>query len=163
MKNGIVGKIGDRLRTIITEVLRNGGDFFIMNKSIEKFAIVREASAAHFEEMLNAKLFELSESSPVVEFDSVGADMVARIRYRERVEIENPKPSEVGAKFVCADCPHFARERNKDGSIDGRKKWGGCPFAFMERTTLDSEACDVLYNGIKNGDIGLTFKEEEQK
>lgn len=45
-----------------------------MNKSIEKFAIVREASAAHFEEMLNAKLFELSESSPLVEFDSVGAD-----------------------------------------------------------------------------------------
>ena len=70
-----------------------------MNKSIEKFAIVRETSAAQFEEKLNAKLFELSESSPLVEFDSVGADMVARIRY----------------------------------------------------------------NGIKNGDIGLTFKEEEQK
>lgn len=133
-----------------------------MNKSIEKFAIVRETAAARFEEMLNAKLFELNESSPIVEFDSVGSDMVARIRYRERIEVVEPEISEIGIKFKCADCPHFVRETNKDGSVDARKKWGDCPFAFMERTTLDSDACDILYNGIKNGNIGLTFKEAEK-
>ena len=35
-----------------------------MNKSIEKFAIVRETSAAPFEEKLNDVLFELREKSP---------------------------------------------------------------------------------------------------
>lgn len=132
-----------------------------MNKSLEMYAIVRETAAAQFEEKLRERLFELQDQNPSVEFDSVGNDMVARIKHKETLETEPPKPSEVGAKFVCADCPHFVRERNKDGSIDNRKKWGGCPFAYMERTTLDSAACDVLYNGIKNGDIGLTFKEEE--
>lgn len=132
-----------------------------MTKSLEKFAIVRETSAALFEEKLNDALFELRAKSPSIEFDSVGSDMVARIKYKDTFEVKEQKPSEVGIKFTCSDCPCFEYERNADGSIDRRKKWGGCPYAFMERTTLDSEACDVLYNGIKNGDIGLIFKEAE--
>lgn len=133
-----------------------------MNKSIEKFAIVRETSAAQFEEKLNDVLFELREKSPTVEFDTVGADMIARIRFKESFEVIETKPSESGIKFTCADCPCFEYERNVDGSIDRRKKWGGCPYAFMERTTLTTAACDVLYNGIKNGDIGLFFKEGDE-
>ena len=133
-----------------------------MNKSIEKFAIVRETSAAQFEEMLNDVLFELRGKSPSVEFDTVGADMVARIRYKESFEIVAEKQSEVGVKFTCADCPCFEYEKNADGSIDRRKKWGGCPYAYMERTTLETAACDVLYNGIRNGDIGLIFKEGDK-
>ena len=129
-----------------------------MNKSIEKFAIVRETSAAQFEEKLNDVLFELREKSPTVEFDTVGADMIAWIRFED---IET-KPSESGIKFTCADCPCFEYERNADGSIDRRKKWGCCPHAFTGWTTLTTAACDVLYNGIKNGDIGLTFKEEQK-
>lgn len=132
-----------------------------MKQSIEKFAIVRETAAARFEEKLNETLFDLRDSSPAVEFDSVGDSMVARIKYMERFEVENPKPSEIGVKFRCGDCPNFVYERNKDGSIDNRKKWGGCPFAFMERTTINAEACEVLYNAILNGDIGLTKKEAE--
>lgn len=133
-----------------------------MNKSIEKFAIVRETSAAQFEEMLNDVLFELRGKSPSVEFDTVGADMVARIRYKETFEIAAEKPTESGIKFTCADCPCFEYEKNADGSIDRRKKWGGCPYAYMERTTLETAACDVLYNGIRNGDIGLIFKEGDK-
>lgn len=133
-----------------------------MNKSIEKFAIVRETAAAQFEEKLNDVLFELKDKSPSVEFDTVGADMVARIRYKESFEIVAEKQSEVGVKFTCADCPCFEYEKNADGSIDRRKKWGGCPYAFMERTTLETAACDVLYNGIRNGDIGLIFKEGDK-
>lgn len=133
-----------------------------MNKSIEKFAIVRETSAAQFEEKLNDVLLELREKSPSVEFDSVGADMVARIKFKESLEIKDEKPSETGIKFTCADCPCFEFEKNADGTIDRRKKWGGCPYAFMERTTLETAACDVLYNGIKNGDIGLIFKEGDK-
>lgn len=133
-----------------------------MNKSIEKFAIVRETSAAQFEEKLNEVLFELREKSPSVEFDTVGADMIARIRFKESFAVIEEKPSEVGIKFTCADCPCFEYERSVDGSIDRRKKWGGCPYAFMERTTLETAACDVLYNGIRNGDIGLIFKEGDK-
>lgn len=132
-----------------------------MNTSIEKFAIVRETSAALFEEKLNDALFELRENSPSVEFDSVGSDMIARIKYKEQTERTERPLSERGVRFTCGDCPCFEYERNADGSIDRRKKWGGCPYAYMERTTLQSAACDVLYNGIKNGDIGLTFKEAE--
>lgn len=133
-----------------------------MNKSIEKFAIVRETSAAQFEEKLNEVLFELREKSLSVEFDTVGADMIARIRFKESFEVVAEKPSEVGIKFTCEDCPCFEYEKNADGSIDRRKKWGGCPYAFMERTTLETAACDVLYNGIRNGDIGLRFKEGDK-
>lgn len=132
-----------------------------MNKSIEKFAIVRETAAARFEDMLNEALYELRDSSPAVEFDSVGSDMVARIRYKEQIKEETPPPSETGIRFKCGDCPLFEYERKEDGTIDRRKKWGGCAYAFMERTTLDSSACDVLYNSILNGDIGLTVKETE--
>lgn len=130
-----------------------------MKTSIEKFAIVRETSAALFEERLNEKLFELREANPGIEFDSVGDSMVARIRYTETVEKEEPRPSERGIRFTCGDCPMFEPERNSDGTVDRRKKWGGCPYALMERTFRDSEACDNLYIGIRNGDIGLKFKE----
>lgn len=133
-----------------------------MTQSIEKFAIVRETSAALFEEKLNETLLRLKESNPSIEFDSVGDSMVARVRYKETVEIEEKRPSEAGVRFTCGDCPCFEFERNADGSIDRRKKWGGCPYAYMERTTINSSACDVLYNGILNGDIGLSFKEGEK-
>lgn len=133
-----------------------------MKTSIEKFAIVRETSAALFEERLNEKLFELRDENPGIEFDSVGDSMVARIKYTEKVEREEKRPSEEGIRFVCGDCPCFEYERNEDGSVDRRKKWGGCPYALMERTTINSPACDVLYNGILNGDIGLNFKEVEK-
>lgn len=133
-----------------------------MTKSFETYAIVREAAAAQFEEKLRERLFELREQNPSVEFDSVGNDMVARIKHKEILDTEPPKPSEVGITFKCCDCPLFEPERNSDGTIDRRKKWGSCPYAYMERTTLDSAACEQLYIGIKNGDIGLTFKEAEK-
>ena len=130
-----------------------------MTKSLLKYAIVRETAAELFEEKLNEKLFEFRDETPSVEFDSVGGDLVARIKYKETVEVAEAKPSEVGIRFTCGDCPCFEYETSADGSIDRRKKWGGCPYAYMERTAISSPACDVLYNGIRNGDIGLTFKE----
>lgn len=133
-----------------------------MNTSLLKYAIVRETAAELFEEKLNEKLFEVRDSAPSVEFDSVGGDLVARIKYKKTVEVPETKPSEVGIRFTCGDCPCFEYARNADGSIDRRKKWGGCPYAYMERTAISSPACDVLYNGLRNGDIGLTFKEVEK-
>lgn len=126
-----------------------------MEKRIEKYAIVRETAAAQFEETLNETLFALRDSSPVVEFDSVGGDMIARIRYQEAIETVTPTKAEAGIKFTCEDCPHFRRATNVDGSVDQRKKWGDCPFSLLERTTKNAAACEVLYNQIANGEIVL--------
>lgn len=126
-----------------------------MTQSVKRFAIVRETSAQSFESALNEKMTELRELNPTVTFSETGDYMTARIEYTERIEISEETLSETGIRFHCVDCPYFEPDTKRDGSVDERKKWGGCKFAEMERTSKYSAACDVLYRLIENGEVSL--------
>lgn len=126
-----------------------------MKKSTKRFAIVRATSAQSFETQLNGTLDYLYEKNPKVTFSETGDYMTARIEYTERIEIPEETLSEKGIRFHSVDCPYFEPDTKRDGSVDERKKWGGCKFAEMERASKYSAACDVLYRLIENGEVSL--------
>lgn len=130
-------------------------------ESFKQFAIVRSDSAQLFEEQLNARLRELNDKSPDVSFSEQGDYLLARIKYTEKILLENvkPDPTEVGIRFKCEDCPKFEPLRNKDGSENARAKIGDCELAEYGRTRRDMPACAVLYQMIENGGIKLCLSE----
>ena len=128
-----------------------------MIKSTKRFAIVRETSASSFETQLNEKLDSLYEQNPSVTFSETGDYLTARIEYTARVEIPDEPISERGYRFSCEDCPRFEHLLKKDGTVDGRIKYGNCPAAQYGRTLKSSPACDLLYRMIENGEVSLCF------
>lgn len=128
-----------------------------MRESLKQFSIVTGDTAQDFEFKLNAISEKLHDNKPTFTFN---ADLTrCKVEYEKTIEISEPSPAEVGVRFVCADCPHFEPELNRDGSVDMRKKFGGCKYALMNRTFKDSSACEVLYTAIKNGEVGLCLTE----
>lgn len=152
MKDGIVGNIAYNHRTNLRKAV-----IFFMVKSTKRFAIVRETSAASFEDQLNKTLEHLSDQNPKVEFSETGDYMTARIEYEAKVEIPDEPISERGYKFSCEDCPRFEHLLKKDGTVDGRIKYGNCPAAQYGRTLKSSPACDLLYRMIENGEVELCY------
>ena len=126
-------------------------------KSIQQFAIVQCDSAPQFEEELNARMRDLSRKSPKVQFDG----LTAYISYLESVDIAETIADEYvlqGACFRCEDCPEFQHVLKKDGTENKVIKYGECQYAEYGRTYKDSPACDMLFELIKSGRIGLCYK-----
>ena len=134
-----------------------------MLKSCSQFAIIRERSASTFEAKLNDKLEELVDDNASVTFSDVDGDMVARIEYIKKVEFERQTLpiSETGIRFTCGDCPYLTPILTAKGTVDGRIKYGDCPFAKYGRSFKTTSACDVLYNMIMNGEVRLCLSESE--
>ena len=128
-----------------------------MKEVIKKYAIVRETSAESFESELNARLYELRDLAPSVAFAESGEYMTARIEYKERIETPDKDISEEGYRFSCEDCPLFEHLLKKDGTEDGRIKYGNCPKSQFGRTWKRTPACDLLYRMIENGEVSLCF------
>ena len=130
-----------------------------MLKSCSQFAIIRERSASTFEDKLNNRLAELVDDDTEVTFSDVDGDMVARIQYKKKVQYERREEpmSETGIRFTCADCPFL----NAKGEVNGRIKYGNCPYSEYGRTYKTTPACDVLYNMINNGEVRLCLSESE--
>ena len=134
-----------------------------MLKSCSQFAIIRDRSASTFEEKLNARLEELIDNDPSVTFADADGDMIARISFTKKVEFERevlPK-SETGIRFTCGDCPNLTPILTQKGTVDGRVKYGNCPYARFGRSFRSTPACDVLYNMIENGEVRLCLSESE--
>lgn len=130
-------------------------------ESIQQFAIVNEDSASAFEEVLNAKMKELSRNHPVIAFNE-NYPFYARISYTQTVEIPENVADQFeleGACFHCGDCPMFQPILKADGTVDGRVRYGNCEMSEFGRTYKDSKACDQLYKMLKSGRIGLCLKE----
>lgn len=126
-------------------------------RSIQQFAIVQSDSASQFEEELNARMRDLSQKCPKVNFDG----LTAYISYLESVKIPESIADEYelqGVCFHCEDCPEFQTIVKEDGTEDKRVKYGECQFAEHGRTYKDSPACDILFKLIKSGRIGLCYK-----
>ena len=128
-----------------------------MKTTTKRFAIVRETEAHQFEERLNETWAQLKDKSPKVEFSETGDYMTARFEYEEQIEREDVPVSEKGYKFVCEDCPCFEYLLKKDGTVDGRIKYGNCNFAKYGRTLKKMEACEMLYRLIENGEVSLCY------
>lgn len=132
-----------------------------MLKSCSQFAIIRERSASTFEEKLNDRLEKLVDADPAVSFGDVDGDMIARISYKKKVEVEKRSVpmSEAGILFTCGDCPFLAPVLTQKGTVDGRIKYGDCPFSKCGRAFKSDPACEVLYNKIMNGEVRLCLSE----
>ena len=127
----------------------------------EQFAIVREDSASLFTAKLNEELYRLRDRNPSVKFHE-SDPLCAYIHYT--VSVNTPESvaeaSEItGVSFICAQCPYFIPPLRDDGEPDRRCKWGDCEHAELGRTAKTSQACDKLYELIREGDVRLCFME----
>lgn len=129
----------------------------------KQFAIVRSDSAQSFENQLNARMYELREYNPEVLFSENGETLTATIEYVKKVETapRMPDPERDGIVLSCSDCPYFEPTVKKDGTVDGRAKYGGCKFSEFGKTYRDSNACKLLYQMIGNGGIRLCLSDSE--
>lgn len=127
------------------------------SESIQQFAIVQSDSAPAFEELLNARIRELKDKSPSVRFDG----LTAYISYTESTLIPENIADQYeleGICFRCGDCPHFSPILKADGTVDNRITYGECQYARLGRTYRDQRACELLFNQIRDGRIGLCLK-----
>lgn len=127
------------------------------SQSYQQFAIVQCDSASAFEGELNERIRELTDKNPVVKFDG----LTAYISYTESVKIPESLSDEYemeGIVFRCEQCPEFEPILNKDGSENKVVKYGECQFASMGRTYKNSRACELCYQMIRDGRIGLCYR-----
>ena len=133
------------------------------SSSYEQFAIVHADSAPLFTQQLNEEIYRLRDNNPVVKF-SESIPFYAQIKYtvtQRTPECLGDEYELQGVTFACALCPHFLPERTRTGEADKRCKSGDCSYNGNEygRTFRSSEACDHLYELIKEGKVKLCFTE----
>lgn len=123
-------------------------------RSYQQFAIVAADSAQLLTEQLNAKLRELADKRPTVTFEG----LIARIQYEESETVPECIEDEYelhGVKLTCQDCPFYSPTLKADGTIDGRIKYGVCPFTEYGRAYRDSRACNTLLQKLNSGEVRL--------
>lgn len=125
----------------------------------QQFATIHEDSASLFDAKLNAKVQELHDHDPKVNF-SEHIPFYAHITYTvsESAPETIAEASAVeGVRFVCLQCPYFKPVLRDDGEVDRRAKWGDCEHAELGRVAKTAPACEKLYELIKEGDVKLCF------
>lgn len=125
--------------------------------SYQQFAIVQGDSAQQLTERLNQKLYELKEKDPTVTFEG----LIARISYYVTEEVEKKNSLETTQfKFMCKDCPFFEPVLKRDGTADRRMTIGRCPFTPDGHALTYSNACERLYEMIKDREVKLCLRED---
>lgn len=132
-------------------------------EKFKQYAIVRSDSAEEFEERLNARIYELRDSSPEVQISEQGELLTAQICYTKRmpVEPEQKDPERDGIVLKCGDCPYCEHVLKRDGTPDMRAKVRNCKFSEYGRTYPDTNACKVLYQLIQNGGARICLTDSE--
>lgn len=128
------------------------------SETLQQFAVIRGETPEEFSEKLNAKLLELKDKRPRVEFDG----LTAYVKYSETLRFPECLADEyesVGVRFTCERCPVFEPRCKAGGGIDRRCKKGGCDHSLYGKTFGDSEACDYLYKMLREGKVKLCFSE----
>ena len=125
--------------------------------SYQQFAIVQGDSAQQLTDRLNRKLYELKDKDPTVAFEG----LIARISYYVTEEVEKKSSLDSAQfKFQCKDCPFFEPVLKRDGTADRRMTIGRCPFAPEGHTLTYSNACERLYELIKEREVKLCLRED---
>ena len=128
-------------------------------ESYQQFAIVAADSAQSLTEQLNAKLMELKSKHPTVTFEG----LIARIQYTETVSEAEDIEDEYelrGVRLTCQDCPFYEPILKANGELDGRVKYGNCPYTEYGRAYRDSRACSTLFQKLNNGEVRLCLGTE---
>jgi hypothetical protein len=123
-------------------------------ESYQQFAIVAADSAQLLTEQLNAKLKELRFKHPTVTFEG----LIARIQYTENESVPEGLEDEYelrGVRLTCQDCPFYEPIYKANGELDGRVKYGNCPYTEYGRTYRDRGACETLFSKLNNGEVRL--------
>ena len=123
-------------------------------ESYQQFAIVAADSAQLLTEQLNAKLKELRFKHPTVTFEG----LIARIQYTENESVPEGLEDEYelrGVRLTCQDCPFYEPILKANGELDGRVKYGNCPYKEHGRTYRDGGACEMLFQKLNNGEVRL--------
>lgn len=133
------------------------------SESYQQFAIVKNDQASLLEGELNKRIRELRGKNPEVRFGGPNG-LTAYISYIETNRIPESIADEyeqIGAGFRCGSCPRFRPVMKADGTEDGRVTWGNCDKAKNElgRTYRENPACNRLYEEIREGRIGLCFRD----
>lgn len=116
--------------------------------SINKAAVVSEATAAEFEQALNDRLEELAKCRPEITFN-MNEGHCAYILYKEDVVEPEDIRDEYemrGETYTCSQCPFFkTKDTNK------RRVRGFCPW--QESTRKDASACLKFYKLLDRGEV----------
>lgn len=130
----------------------------------DQFSIVQSDSAALFNKQLNEEVHRLKDNFPVVEILRAEPPYFAQIKYRvneSTPETISEASAAEGVSFVCHQCPLFKPPLKDDGTEDKRCKAGDCldPKNELGRVFKNTQACDMLYELIKERSVKLCFME----
>lgn len=120
-----------------------------------RIAVIESESATQFEKSFNEKMDELSEQSGVSYRILERPDKYcAIISYEVTVKVvENAKDefNLEGVYYLCRHCPYLVDPHDK------RIKHCDCehPSNRIRSTHKDYDACNVLYEGLKNGTLKI--------
>lgn len=124
-----------------------------------QYAIVQGNTAETLTDKLNAKLQELKDKDPSVEFDG----LTARICYTERFDVPEDLEDEfglMGLRMTCSMCPFFEPTEKKDGTVDERTKRGKCPCANYGIAFSNGPVCDTFFKMLNDGGFELCLKKQ---
>lgn len=131
----------------------------------QQFRTVKADAPEIFTEDLNKAVYELRMKNPVVKFSETDP-LCAYVSFTERYQAPESIGDEYelqGVQFTCEMCPMFTPIMKRDGTPDGRLRYGDCPESEFGRTYKDSTACDKLYQMLKAGKIKLVSTDEEEE
>lgn len=92
----------------------------------------------------NQAMMELAYLNPTFERNGNDFWIFYKVEKSEAESITE-EHEEAGEKAHCEDCPFFARDLNRYGNIDARKKWGTCSKQGT-REHAESSACDIYHS-----------------
>lgn len=109
---------------------------------------VQAKTAAEFDEAFDRASREAGDSYELV-WDT--APMTVHFIIEEHVKVAETAADELslqGIHLKCRDCPH--REQNPDGRKAGKRDF--CPFALMQETRADKNACEYFCSQVLRGE-----------
>lgn len=115
----------------------------------KKSRTVQATTAEEFDREFNRVSDELTETAELV-WDTT--PMCVHFIYEEhekKAETAADELSLQGIHLKCKNCPH--REVNPDGRKAGKKDF--CPFALMQTTRADNNACEYFCSQVLRGEI----------
>ena len=117
--------------------------------SIPQIAVITADTSEEFQNLFNSKMQELKHFKPTFAFPS-DEKFCAYITYIETEDIPESL-SDVfaisGYYYKCKQCPHMVRPK------DRRRKYCPCPISPHGQTHMNSPACEIFYEQLRNNAI----------
>lgn len=122
--------------------------------------VVSNVDPEQFQDEFNKAQLELASKKPQSTYSIEGDSFKAVIQYEETKYVPETASDQAqldGIQILCDECPHFERDKNKDGSPRMISKHGTCPFCDSVR--IDQNACEWFYRKVLLGEAKPIRKE----